>query len=284
MKKLLLIINTFLVLAVLAVSCKKTGIPEVLPTSTQEIASVTLAGSYYIENSPSSEFKIPVGTTTISDVDRTINFTYTSSTGAANGVQYTAPASVTIPKGKAVDTLRIKGIFTGYPTGRKDNLKIKITGGSLPTFAGKDSFLLTLQGYCSVSLAALGGNYDNTLEYGSGTTPGYGPYTIQILNVTSTGATSATAKIANIYDDSWGQVNINFDWLNPAAFKVTIPLQSIGRTYSGTAAYVRTSTASTAVNTFSSCDNSITISIDIVNSAGGAIAGQPSNYKIILKK
>lgn len=281
MRKLLLINSLFLII-VISVSCKKTGVPDVTPPSMQEIASPTLAGDYYVENSSSSEFKIPVGTTTISDVDRTINFTYTSTTGAANGTQFTAPASIVIPKGKAVDTLRIKGLFTAYSTGRKDNLKIKITGGSLPTYAGKDSFVLSLQRYCTVVLANLGGNYTKTFE-GS-----YGPYVTQVTNVATATATTATGKIANLFNDGWSPVNATFDWTSPSGFKVTIPIQPTGVSYGGIPAYVRTSIATGAISTFSSCDNTISIAIDIVTSTGDlhpdVFGDVVSNYKISLAK
>jgi hypothetical protein len=280
MRKLLLI-NTLL-LGVLGLSCKKTGVPDVTPPSHQEIASVTLAGDYYVENTATSEFKIPVGTTTIANEARTINFTYTSTTGAAAGTQYTAPASITIPAGKALDTLRIKGLFAGYPAGRKDALKIKISGGSLPNFPGKDSFVLSLQRYCAVNLTALTGNYPNTTE------PAYGPYTTSASTATSTGATSGTLALGNLFDDGWGAITATLDWASPAAFKVTIPIQSIGKSYGGIPAYVRTSTAASAVNTFSSCDNTITVSIDIVTSTGAVhpdvFGGTVTNYKIIMRK
>ena len=284
MKKTIFIVTGLCFTLAGFLSCKKVGVQEVIPESRQEIATLTFAGDYYIENSPASEYKIPVGTTTISNVPRTINFTYTSSTGAEQGVQYTAPASLTIPAGQARDTLRIKGIFAGYPSGRKDNLKVKLSGGDLSNFPGKDSFVLTLQKFCTVVLANIGGVYANTIEYTSSGAVSWGPYTTQVSNVVSAGTNKASGTVANIYDDGWNPVTINFDYTNPAAFKVSIPLQPTGRTYSGVDAYVRTSSAASAVNTFSSCENTITISIDIVTSTGAGFSGGASNYRVVLAR
>lgn len=140
--------------------CKRNYIEDVTPPSQQKINSATLAGDYFVENNPASEFKIPVGITTVSNSDRTIQLSYTSTTGAASGAQYTAPASITIPAGKTVDTLRIKGIFAGLAGGRKDVLKIKLSGGDQPNFVGKDSFVLTLQQFCPLDMSVFNGDFE----------------------------------------------------------------------------------------------------------------------------
>src|SRR5205809_4744499 len=82
--------------------------------------------TYYVKSTGES-FKLPVGITNVSDKDRTVNFTYTSNS-AVQGVQYSAPASITIPAGSALDTLTISGIFAGINVGEIDTLKIQITG------------------------------------------------------------------------------------------------------------------------------------------------------------
>lgn len=256
MRKLLSILTVTLLTA--GISCKKTGVPDVFPPTLQQIPVTPLAADYYIEDNPSSVYKIPVGFTTIADVDRTISFTYTSTSGAAAGTQYTAPVSVTIPAGKAVDTLRIRGLFSGYPAGRKDDLKVKLTG-TVPNFAGKDSFMLTLQRYCAVVLTSLGGDYDNTFE-GS-----YGPYTSSVINLTAISATTATGTITNIYDSNISATAL-FDWTDPAAFSVKIEPQQTQYTSGGLPIFVRTNPD--AVSTFSSCENTITLRLMLYTSAG----------------
>ena len=84
-----------------------------------------LINTYYVR-STGNAYKIPVSVTTVSNVDRQIQFTYTS-LRAASGVQYTAPATLTMKAGQVIDTLSFSGLFAGYPTGRRDTVKVKIT-------------------------------------------------------------------------------------------------------------------------------------------------------------
>jgi hypothetical protein len=159
MKRLLYTSCLSLAVVLLLAGCKRNYIQEVTPPSQQKINTATFAGDYFVVNNPATEFKIPVGITAVSNVDRTIQFSYTSSTGAASGAQYTAPASITIPAGKTFDTLRIKGIFAGLAGGRKDVLKIRLSGGDQPNFVGKDSFVLTLQQFCALDMSVFNGDF-----------------------------------------------------------------------------------------------------------------------------
>jgi len=270
MKKILLIIMVFSIVLFGASSCKKVGVPDVAPTSVFEIASANLEGMYFIENTPSTEYKILVGSTTISNVDRKINFTYTSTTGAANGVQYTAPASLIIPAGKALDTLRLKGIFAGYPPGRKDKLEIQITGGDLPSFAGKDSFVLTLQSVCAVVLADFYGDYNNVLD-NVGTTNEWGPYTATIVDgsAVSTGTTSGTIRIINLWDyypppPTLPATTLKLDWADPANFKVTIPDQKY---ITSLDLWIK----GTETGTFSSCDQTFELKYTLYYKSTGEV-------------
>ena len=125
--------------------------------------------------SPGTVYKIPVGVTTVSNVDRTINFSYTSRT-AVSGAQYTAPASLTIKAGSALDTLRIQGLFSGYPvSSRKDTLKIKIVSGSgaVSNIGYQDSISLVLQKFCPLIMSDFSGSFkvvtDGWADYAAGT-------------------------------------------------------------------------------------------------------------------
>jgi len=97
-------------------SCKKNNLvvgkditpPPFAKFSTLGTSDTT--ASYYIKSS-NNTFKIPVGITNVSDKDRTIQFTYTSNS-AVQGQQFTAPASIVIPAGKALDSLTISGMFS----------------------------------------------------------------------------------------------------------------------------------------------------------------------------
>jgi hypothetical protein len=236
-----------------------------------EFTLSTFTGSYFIENSATSEYKIPVGFTTVSTADRTIQFSFTSNS-AVQGTQYTAPASMTIKAGKALDTLRIKGLFAGYATpGRKDTVVIKISGGSAPGFAGKDSVRLIMQKYCPVFQADITGLFNNTREYTSAGAFSYGPYTTAVSNFTSTGATTATVQFENLYDDGWNNINATLDWTSPANFTVTIASQA-----TGTGKNVRTTAGKT--NTFSSCDQTYNFFVDLLT--GTTVTTSSYNFRL----
>jgi hypothetical protein len=269
---------SLLVLSIAA--CKKNNLvidkdPLIVPAYAELVLPTFTNKSYFITSDPATEYKIPIGITNVTNSDRTIQLTYTSAT-AVQGTHFTAPATITIPAGKALDTLRIKGIFANYPTGRKDIVKVKITGGSAPAFFGKDSVNVILQKYCNVIEADLAGDYNNSFE---GT---YGPYTTTVYDLVSTGATSATAKIDNIYDIGIVGTVIKFDWADPAAFKVIIDAQPTGFTQGGKTLFIRSNPAGTS--TFSSCDNTISLKIDLYTTTAGVNTYEVQNYTVSIAK
>ena len=265
-------------------ACKKNNLvvdktPIITPPAAAEFLMSSFTKSYFVP-STSAAYSIPVGITNVSSSDRTIQFAYTSSTGAINGTHFNAPTSITIKAGQATGTLSVSGVFSFYATGRVDSLKVKILNGTIGAFKGKDSVVLVMQKYCDVVLADLTGDYTNTNEYTSAGVFSYGPYTAALANVVSTGTYTATADIQNIYDDGWNDVPCVLDWTDPANFKVTIALTPTGKAYGGaTATSVRTS--STKASTFSACDRSVTIYIDLVNATTGVAT--TSGYKVVLK-
>jgi len=257
---------TFIILLVLTgtISCKKNNLvvdQDVVPPAYAKFnvrqASDT-AATYYITGT-GKPFKIPIGITTVSNKDRTIQFCYTSATATA-GVQYNAPASIVIPAGKVLDSISIQGLFAGYPlSSRVDIVYIKICGGDVPASDYWSTFKLTMRKYCDVVLANLGGDYHNTFE-GS-----YGPYTSSVTNLTSTSATTATATITNIYD-SGISADATFDWADPSSFTVTIAAQQTPYDIGGLPLFVRTDPANPS--SFSSCSNTITLNFQLYTSAG----------------
>jgi hypothetical protein len=262
------------------VACKKQGALDVTPPSYAEFPTNDTIKTYYVLSTGNS-IKIPVGTTTVSNVDRKVNITVTSRAQA--GVQYQAlPTSITIPAGKAVDSLELKGIFAGLGNGRRDTLTFTITGGDVPANAYRYTYIVYMTRYCTPDLVALAGNYNNTNEYSSSGAFSYGPYTTQLINLTSTGATTATGQLVNLYDDSWNNITANFNWTTFPNLIVTIPLQATGRSYAGGPGgptSVRTSTATGAVSTFSACDRSLTLDIDLVNGTTVIL----SKYRFVMK-
>jgi hypothetical protein len=216
-------------------------------------------GTYYIR-STGETFKIPIGVTDVSDKDRTIQLCYTSSTGAAAGVQYNAPATFVIPAGKAVDTLNISGLFAGYPlSSRIDTLRIKICGGDVPASAYKNQYRLVMRKYCDVSLAALAGNYTNVIDNGN-----YGPYAMTATAGTTTG-TTGTMTVTNLWDPGVPvTTTVNLNWTNPAGFTATIADQVY---YAAANWWI----IGTSAGTFSSCDQSFTLRYRLYNKTTGAI-------------
>ena len=280
------------------VACKKNNHvvdkdPLIVPEAARFINYPGVSTNYYSffiqeDPAPGSVFNQLIGVTTVSSSDRKVKLTY-SSLRATAGVQYTAPAELTIPAGETTVNLPFQGLFAGYPTGRKDTVKIKITSadGFVKPNAYKDSIMLIMQKYCPVVLADLEGDYDNTIEYSSSGAVSWGPYSTVVKNLFSTGATTAEADIENIYDYG-GEVHAKFDWTDPANFKVTIPEQYTGiNLIDGGVTYQLWLRTNGSTSTFSSCDNNITIWIDAVAKipATGETAGYWSqNYKVVLGK
>ncbi|MDB5229280.1 MAG: hypothetical protein JWN76_85 [Chitinophagaceae bacterium] len=236
-------------------------------------------GSYFITNDPNSVYMLPVGITTASSVARTINYTITSSTGAVAGQQYTvASNSIVIPAGKVVDSIPVKGIFAGYPTGRRDTLTFTLTGGDVDPFPSYNVFKLVTQKYCNVVSTDLTGNYTNTKDYdktptGTASTQ---KYTASISNWVPKTATSATITIKNLGASSdWGfgpfasnepaaiGLTATLDWSNPANFTITLPSQPYMLTTFG----YGPSTISGS-GTFSSCDQTFTLTNTVKVSSG----------------
>lgn len=255
--------SIFLTIAaiVIAVSgCKKN---EIITPSYSEFVGATTVSSYFIPNDPNSTFKIPVGITNFSDKDRVINYTVTSPTGAASGQQYTISGnSITIPAGKVVDTITVKGLFAGYPAGRKDTLVITLSGGDVPVANYNNVYKVVMQKYCNVNLTTLLGDYSKSYDLQTGQ-PTYGPYATKITTPVAITPTKASIKIENFWD--YGTtITAELDYTDPASFKASIPTQLLYNdpTY-GPATIKQVGTG-----TFSSCDNTFTFSYTVTVAAG----------------
>ncbi|MBS4043584.1 MAG: hypothetical protein KGZ59_07190 [Chitinophagaceae bacterium] len=287
MKKLINYSFMALFLLVGASSCTKNNLvvdktPIVTPAPYAEMLFTSFTAKPYNLVPPTpTAYAIPIGVTSVASVDRTVNFTYTSSTGAVAGTHYNAPASITIKAGQAIDTLKVTGILAPYTTGRIDTLMVKISSGAIPAFPGKDSIKLVIQRYCPVVLAAMGGAYNDTKEYNAAGALQYGPYTVSCVNLVMVpgSTTRATCKFTNLYDWGWNDISAELDWTNPSNFRVIIPQQPTGGVGAGNPPFVRGST--TKSSTFSSCDNSITLYCDLLNSSGGVTT---ANYEFRLRR
>jgi hypothetical protein len=255
------LIALFIVINTLFTSCKKYD--DNLTVAPSLVNFNSNGGTYFVTNSSTSQFKIPVSLTAVRSEATTVSFNVTSPTGAVSGVQYTlAPSTVTIPAGRLSDTLRVNGIFAGFPGNRRDTLVITIASSNAGILEERQTYRLVMSKACDVVFSQLSGNYNNTREFQGGSLS-WGPYTTTVSNFVSTGPTSATCQIANLYDDGWNPITVNLDYSNPANYVVTIPLQPTGKNYNGGATSIRTTAG--RVNTFSSCNQTFTFFADLVN-------------------
>jgi len=247
-------------LGYLAAGCKK----EKTTVPPQEAHfNYQTTGSYFVTQDANTVYKIPVGLTATSDQDRTIQFTIASPSGAVEGQQYTIDKkTVTIPAGKAVDTIYLKGKFSGYPTGRKDTLVFTITGGDAIAMAGFNEFRVFLQKYCPVNLSDFAGVYDESYDLQVGE-PDYGPYSTLLKDPVSTGATKGKITIENFWDVGTS-ITVDLDWTDPANFKTSIPSQFL---YNHPT-YGPATIGPVGSGTFSSCDQTFTFSYTVTVGAG----------------
>lgn len=224
-----------------------------------------VSGKYEIV-APNTSFALKVGTTTVSTVDRTYTISVSSPTGAASPAQYTlSKTTVTIPAGKAVDSILIRGNFDAYQNGRKDTLVFSlIQAGKEAGF--NSTYKLAVSGPCfegDVDLNLLKGDYAKTNEDFGGA---YGPYTTTITAVEQTSPTTGTITVANIFDNGWNPIKFKLDWTNPANRTVTLDLQSNvgpGATvgYSGRTIAVRPYTGE--IGTFSICNQTLLLKMQV---------------------
>jgi len=262
--------------AVLINGCKKTGDQDNLTVAPTQSDFANITGStYYVKNDPNSVFKIPIGLTSLRTTATNVTVTVTSPTGAVSGTQYTIPSStVTVAAGKALDSLAVKGIFAGYPGSRVDTLTVTLSGGDVPTSTFNNVYKLVLRKYCDVLLSSF-----TTAPYTHSNdvqgTSAYGPYTATVVSATATGATTATLVIKNLGAGGFGPfaptdnafnpgLTVNIDWTNPANFTTSIPTQSFYKDPTYGPATIKAS----GLGTFSSCDNTITISYTVTVAAG----------------
>lgn len=241
---------------------------DVAPPRAHFIGSVNKL--YNVIDNPAPSFTFQIGTTDVSSADRVVSYNISSPSGATAGNQYTiSPAgSVTIPANGSLADVTIQANYAAYASGRRDTLIFSIATPSLAPTAFLDTIKVVLAGPSGCSegnpdLPSLVGSYPNTNEV-LATNPPYGPYTTAVSSVTSTGPTSATAVVENIWDNGWGPISFNLDWsdpTNPTAIVVqqdAIPGSDAGdlnATYAGQTIAVRVPSAalSATPGSYASC-------------------------------
>lgn len=232
------------------------------PSVSEFVVSSTTA-SYFITSNPNTVYKIPVGITKVSDKDRTLNLTITSPTGAEEGVHYTiASKTITIPAGRSVDTVAIKGLYDNYPVGRKDTLVIALSGGDAKAAPFNNTFKLVMQKYCDVDLAQFTGTY-NIQDYTNAGAPDGDPYTVTLSDATATTATTGTVKMSGLWGVS-SPVTVELDWTDPSNFKTKVPTQP----WFVHGTYGQVTIKANGTGTFSSCANTFKVAYEATVSAG----------------
>lgn len=242
--------------------CKKDS--EVIPPERAFFVGAVV-GNYEI-TSPTTTFKIPLGITTATNADRTINISVSSSTGAVAGTHYNIPTSFVIPAGKAIDTLVVAAVYNQYLAGRKDVLVLTLSGGDgVPPAIFNKSFTLNVKGPCfegDVVLSDMTGDFEDSYDV----TLDYGPYTMSVSNMVPTGPTSATFTVSNLYDWGWDDLNFSVDFSNAANPVISFAPQPTGfdagnlnATVAGHELWISPPTGGASMGTWSWCNKTITI-------------------------
>ncbi len=217
--------------------------------------------TYTLEDASSGKFKVTVGTTDVAAIDRIITYKVMSKTGAIEGKEYTlSPAgSVTIPAGKTTADIEITGNYTYYESGRKDTLSFSLIEPSIKVAGFMNEAVVILRGPCfdgDVTLSEMGGDYANSTDADEPL------YTVKLSGLEETSPTTGKGMISNLWNGA-APVKITFDWTDPTNIKTAIAWQPMGFDYAaGNAFSIRTTPGKKS--TFSICDQTITLRIDII--------------------
>ncbi len=288
--------------ALLLTACKKNNFvvdqDAVIPDSYAKFNTIMpndTIGTYMV-TSANNVFKVPVGVTNVSNQDRTVNFSY-SSNNATMGIEYTAPTSLTIPAGKAIDSLVIQGSYAALGANDIDTVKITIeSNDQIGASTYKRNYYVVMRRFCDetqIDVNVFAGIFNNTIEVLANATTGagtpYGPYTTEVSSITMTGATTARIAVENIFDDGWGAVQFDLDWTNPNDRQVRVIAQNaipgsdagtLNGTYAGIPVAIRPH-ANGQVGTFSVCDNRLVL----ISQLGVSGVGWFSNiYRVTLNR
>lgn len=255
-------------ISVLMFNCKKDKIVE----ADKQVAffAATGVGTYSV-TSPTVVYKVPVGLTKASSVDRTVGVTVTSPTGAAQGAQYSlSTTSLTFEAGTVVDTIVVTAVYAQYQAGRKDTLNFAFTNASDVAPSLNPTYKLYLRGPCfegDFVANAFQGSYPQTNELFG--TSAYGPYTITISAVTLLTPTTGKVSVTNIWDSGWNPLEFILDWTNPNN-RTVLPVSvssgvgdagTISATYAGQQVAVRPFAGQ--AGTFSFCNKTINFKMQL---------------------
>jgi len=255
------------------VSCRKDA-ATVHSGLLSEFINASSVGKYLVTDDSNSVFKIPIGLTEATGQPRTIRFTVTSPSGAVEGQQYSLVAdSIVIPANTLVDSISLKGIFSGYAAYRRDTLLFTITGGDVP---GRESYTtcrVTLQQYCHANIQDFLGDYTRCTDENNSVSA---PYSVSIDSMIPTGPSSATLYIRNLAAGDFGPylrndaaispgIPVEFDWSDSSNLVTSIPSQQL---CDSVLTYGPGTISGTLSGSYSSCDNTIKLNYTVTVGAG----------------
>ncbi len=274
-----IIFPAIILLAFVMSGCDKTKPYDITTPIPQAHFDGDATQLYSIVTDPAPVYNLTVGTTDVSNTDRTITYHVSSPSGAVEGTQYTIDNSgtVTIPAGRGEATIDIRAKFPAYASGRKDTLIFTLDRPSMEIASFMDTVTLIMRGPSGcvedvVNVNDLLGDYVNTNEtFG---TSAYGPYTTSISSATLTSPTTATIVVENIFDDGWGPITFDLDWTDATNRTAIVEDQnaipgsdagSINTTYAGQTVAVRVPPASLSSlpGTYSYCDQTFTLQMQL---------------------
>jgi hypothetical protein len=195
-------------------SCKKNNLvvgKTLTPPAFVKIgtwAAGDTAGTYLVKptNQP---FMIPIGVTNVTNKDRTVTLTYTSAT-AVQGVDYTAPATMVIKAGAALDSLPITGKYTSFGGSetKSHNIVVTISGGDIATNPIKTHYNLKMRMYWDADFNAFSGVYNISDYKANGALES--SYTVVLTPIPGAG-TITQFSIDNLWGEG-GPVKVNLSW------------------------------------------------------------------------
>ncbi|MCW5914339.1 MAG: hypothetical protein KIT66_07005 [Chitinophagaceae bacterium] len=257
-------------LVVSMVSCEKNNVvvgKDVTPAPFVKIATWAAAdtvGTYIIPepvNGKSAPYIIPIGVTNVSNVDRTINISYSSAT-AVNGQQFSAPTTLVVKAGEALVNLEITGIYDGYESvSRSDNLKVTITGGDVPANVTKTNYLLTIKKYWVAPTNVFQGIYTESDYYG-GELDG-DPYPVEVSLISANGPL-LNMQVVGL----WGMstpLKFTMSWIDLEHGTTTVPTQAWVSDLFG---YGQATTKQSGNGTFTVTPNQFSLGYEHTVSAG----------------
>lgn len=259
------IFSTVLAFSLLAIviGCDKTKRYDAVPAESQ-VHFVGDPLQVYSVIAPNTTYNLVIGTTDVSDKDRTVTFKVDSKTGATAGNEYTLGVSgstVTIPAGQTTVSIPVKGNETKFMNQELDTLVFTLLEPSVKVADFSNSVTLVLRGAClesDVVFSDMLGNYTKTFENGS-----YGPYPTTITSLQAVNATTSRAVITNIYDSGLSAL-ATFEYSTPGSFKITIPEQQVA-TSGGQPLFLRTIDSEN--NTFTYCTPTLTLHLELYTAA-----------------